>query len=84
MTLPVFGSIVSVVGVVYAQAGGGFDLTWSTIDGGGTSTGGSYTLSGTMGQPDAGTLSGGSYTLTGGYWSGSATVYRAYLPLVLK
>lgn len=33
-----------------------FDLTWSTIDGGGgTSTGGAYTLNATIGQPDAGT-----------------------------
>jgi hypothetical protein len=32
-------------------------VDWSTIDGGGgTSTGGIYTVSGTFGQPDAGTL----------------------------
>jgi len=42
-----------------------------TIDGGGgTRSGGTYTLSGTIGQPDAGTLSGGSYTLQGGFWPG--------------
>jgi hypothetical protein len=27
-------------------------LDWSTIDGGGTSTGGVYTVTGTVGQPD--------------------------------
>jgi hypothetical protein len=38
-----------------AQSGGGFDLSWSTMDGGGgTSTGGAYAVSGTIGQPDAG------------------------------
>ena len=48
-----------------------YSIDWSTIDGGGgTSSGGSYTLSGTIGQPDAGTLSGGSYTLEGGFWPG--------------
>ena len=48
-----------------------YAIDWFTIDGGGgTSTGGNYTLSGTMGQPDAGTLSGGSYTLEGGFWPG--------------
>ena len=32
---------------------------WSTIDGGGgTSTGGGYSVRGTIGQPDAGTMSG--------------------------
>lgn len=50
-----------------------FAIDWYTVDGGGgTSTGGSYTLSGTIGQPDAATttLSGGSYTLQGGFWPG--------------
>lgn len=45
------------------------DIAWFTIDGGGgTSTGGSYTLSGTIGQPDAGVLTGGTYELQGGFW----------------
>ena len=52
-----------------AQSGGGFDLTWSTIDGGGgTSTGGVFSISGTIGQPDAGAMSSGSFQLTGGFW----------------
>jgi hypothetical protein len=52
-----------------AQSGGRYDLSWHTIDGGGgTSTGGFFTISGTIGQPDTGTLSGGSYTLAGGFW----------------
>ena len=47
-------------------------ITWYTIDGGGgTSGGGGYTLSGTIGQPDAGAaMTGGSYTLVGGFWPG--------------
>jgi hypothetical protein len=52
---------------------GEFDLTWNTIDGGGgTSAGGAFTLSGTIGQPDAQVspvMSGGSFQLTGGFWS---------------
>ena len=48
-----------------------YAIDWYTIDGGGgTSSGGTYTLSGTIGQPDAGTLSGGNYTLQGGFWPG--------------
>ena len=47
-----------------------YSIDWSTIDGGGgTSTGGVYSLSGTIGQPDAGTMSGGSFTLVGGFWA---------------
>lgn len=54
----------------WAQSGGGYDLTWSTIDGGGVtqSAGGSYELGGAIGQPDAGQLAGGSYQLNGGFW----------------
>lgn len=48
---------------------GPFALPWSTIDGGGgRSSGGSFSLSGTIGQPDAGDHLGGSFTLLGGYW----------------
>ena len=48
---------------VLAQSGGGYDLSWSTVDGGGEtfSSGGVYTLGGTAGQPDAGLLTGGNY-----------------------
>lgn len=47
-----------------------YDLSWYTIDGGGGySAGGSYTLEGTIGQPDAGgPMVGGPYELTGGFW----------------
>jgi hypothetical protein len=48
-----------------------YAIDWWTLDGGGgTSSGGSYTLSGTIGQPDAGVLTGGPYTLSGGFWPG--------------
>lgn len=51
-----------------------FAIDWYTIDGGGgTSTGGVYAVSGTIGQPDAGpTMTGGNYSLTGGFWSAVA------------
>ena len=48
-----------------------YNLDWSTMDGGGgTSTGGVYSVSGTIGQLDAsGSMSGGSYSITGGFWA---------------
>jgi len=70
-----------------AQSGGGYDLTWSTVDGGGGtfSTGEGYSLGGTAGQPDAGVLAGGGYTLAGGFWRGGALAkYKVYLPLVVQ
>ena len=51
-----------------------FALDWFTLDGGGgASAGGSYSLTGTIGQPDAGASSGGGYTLQGGFWPGVPT-----------
>jgi len=51
----------------------GFTLEWSTLDGGGgTSSGGAFGLSATIGQPDPGPSSGGTFTLAGGYWVGLA------------
>ena len=54
-----------------AQSGGGFDLSWSKVaGGGGTSTGGVYAVSGTVGQHDAGgPMTNGVYSVTGGYWA---------------
>lgn len=64
-------SPLALTAAVLAQT---YDLSWSTIDGGGAtfSTGGAYSLGGTSGQPDAGSLttpmSGGAFTLVGGFW----------------
>ncbi|MDM8561960.1 Calx-beta domain-containing protein [Candidatus Marithioploca araucensis] len=45
-----------------------YDLSWNTVEGGGErSTGGIYTLEGTVGQHDAGATSGGNYSLSGGF-----------------
>lgn len=76
-------------GTALAQSGGPYDLTWSTIDGGGVTfaTGGSYTLGGTAGQADAGVLQGGPYVLGGGFWMGGAAgggIYHVYLPVVMR
>ena len=77
--------ILGSTGLVLAQVGGGYDLSWSTVDGGGgSSQGGGYTLSGTIGQPDAGVLSGGRYTLAGGFWAGIEEWFRLHLPAVLR
>lgn len=56
---------------VFGQSGGGYDLSWYSIDGGGgTCIGGPYTLTGTIGQPDTYWASGGGYELFGGFLPG--------------
>lgn len=50
-----------------------YSISWYTVDGGGHGpiTGGTYSLQGTTGQPDAsGALTGGTYSIVGGYWAG--------------
>lgn len=82
-------AMLVVVSLASAQSGQ-WDLTWFTIDGGGTtsSTGDGFALSGTIGQPDTGSLSGGVYTLKGGFWGGmagwGAPTSTVYLPLIRK
>ena len=70
---PAGGLMAACVLIITFVAHGQFDLSWSTIDGGGgTSPGGAFALTGTVGQPDASAaaaMTGGSYTLTGGFWS---------------
>lgn len=48
-----------------------YELSWYTIDGGGgQSSGGNFTLTGTIGQADAAYSAGGKYELLGGFWPG--------------
>ncbi len=69
-----------------AQTGGGYDLTWNSIDGGGATfgTGGGYSLGATIGQPDAGAASGGAYSLRGGFWAGVPANYNAFVPIAMR
>jgi len=48
-----------------------YSINWYKVaGGGGKSTGGVYSVSGTIGQPDAGgPMTGGNYSLTGGFWA---------------
>ncbi|HMP83296.1 MAG TPA: hypothetical protein PKA41_11400 [Verrucomicrobiota bacterium] len=55
-----------------SNASAQYSIDWYTIDGGGgTSTGGVYSVSGTIGQPDATQqpMTGGNYSLEGGFWA---------------
>jgi hypothetical protein len=64
---------------------GGYNLSWWTVDGGGSSVsngGKSYTLDGTVGQPDTAVWAGDGYTLFGGFW-GDVKIAPLYLPLIL-
>lgn len=60
-----------------------FTLSWWSVDGGGgISSGGTFTLTGTTGQPDAGTSAGNGQEADGGLWSGKrVTIFADDLEL---
>ena len=72
-----FGLLIPALG--FAQS---YTIDWYKVSGGGgTSTGGTYSVSGTIGQHDAGgPMTGGSYSLTGGFWSLIAVVQTPGAP----
>jgi hypothetical protein len=64
----------------YAPAQG-YEVGWFTVDGGGgASSGGEFSISGTIGQPDAGLLSGGGFTIEGGFWSDVSIIQATGAP----
>jgi hypothetical protein len=64
-------AIASSLSALLAVHGQSYSINWYKVaGGGGTSAGGQYSVSGTIGQPAAsGAMMGGSYSLTGGFWS---------------
>ena len=77
----ILGLIILALAVLSARAQS-YSVDWYKIaGGGGTSTGGLYSVSGTIGQPDAsGAMSGGNYSVTGGFWSIISVVQMPGVP----
>ena len=62
--------------VLIATAFADYEMSRSTIDGGGgTSSGGQYIVSGTIGQHDAAYSEGEQYELLGGFWPGEPSCF---------
>lgn len=79
----VIGAVLGLAMVALAARAQSYSVDWYSIDGGGgTSTGGVYSVTGTIGQPDAGHMSGGNYTLDGGFWGIIAAVQVPGAPLL--
>lgn len=79
-----FGAVMFQIVLCSPSFAQSYSLDWFTMDGGGgTSTGGVYSISGTIGQPDAGPrLSGGGYAVEGGFWGMIAAVATPGAPLL--
>ncbi|HRQ63504.1 MAG TPA: hypothetical protein PKZ76_01330 [Xanthomonadaceae bacterium] len=70
-------ALVAVVAPANGSGGESFTLERQVLGaGGGTMLGGSFSVTGTVGQTDADHLqpaSGGTFSLIGGFWAGNAT-----------
>ena len=86
LILPLLFIILAPINLAYAERSSSADyaIRWHTMDGGGLSQGGEYTLQGAIGQPDTGSMQGGSYALVGGYWSAFIQWWSQYLPAILR
>ena len=73
-------SLFTGLGLLAAES---YSIDWFTIDGGGgISTGGVYSVCGTIGQPDAGKLTGGGFTLEGGFWGVASAIQTPGAPFL--
>lgn len=62
--------LAAIIGGISAQAQD-FSIDWFGLAGGGngSSLGGDFELSATIGQPEAGGMAGGDFSIIGGFWS---------------
>lgn len=81
-----FATTLALAVHAHAQSGGSFAIASSTTDaGGGISRGGSFALSGTIGQPDAATAlvsANARFQLEPGFWSGITVLPTPGAPLM--
>lgn len=74
--LSILAFLISILALAQTS-GGDFEITKSTIDGGGgTSSGGEFSITGTIGQPDANKQisSGAGFSVAGGFWANATVV----------
>jgi hypothetical protein len=78
----VLGSVLAVFFTTQRASAQNYLIDWHQVAGGGdTSTGGTYSVTGTIGQHDAGIgMTGGVYSLTGGFWSLASVVQTTGRP----
>ncbi|MCB0036491.1 MAG: hypothetical protein KDE51_20805 [Anaerolineales bacterium] len=85
ITLVVTGGLLLLLAAAALSAPTEIGISWWSIDGGGgSSAGGRYALSGSIGQPDAGFQSGSRFSTTGGFWSLTDGTTELYLPVVIR
>ena len=84
IVLPVLIVLITLV-VTPVMAAGIMEIDRYVIgSGGGTATGGDYTLNGTIGQPVIGSASHADLEMCSGFWCKVLDHYKTILPLILR
>ena len=85
LLLPLLGFFILPSSFILRVSGQSYTVDWYKISGGGgVSTGGTYQVAGTIGQPDgSGAMGGGSYSVTGGFWSLISVVQMPGVPKLI-
>ena len=84
IVLPVLIVLITLV-VTPVMAAGIMEIDRYVIgSGGGTATGGDYTLNGTIGQPVIGSANHADLELCSGFWCKVADHFKTILPLILR
>lgn len=89
ITILILVGVLLLTGVAVTIAADVVGLSSSVVPGGGgTSTGGSFTVNGSVGQSAVSTSTGGSYSVAGGYWtsqpSETESESRVFLPFIQR
>ncbi|MGA2245454.1 MAG: hypothetical protein ABSH48_10675 [Verrucomicrobiota bacterium] len=84
MKIKLISSCLLAFAVCLSALGQSYSINWFKVSsGGGVSAGGTYQVSGTIGQPDAGEpLTGGGYSVTGGFWALISVAQTPGLPFL--
>jgi hypothetical protein len=78
-------AVIVILVVTPVMAIGSMGIDWYVIGGGGgTATGGIYTLNGTIGQPVVGIHSSADHDLCSGFWCLVLEQFNVFLPLILR
>jgi hypothetical protein len=72
----------AVVTGVIGQSASGWDLSVRALLPGTTSSGGSFSTNGVIGQPVSGSSTGGNYAVSAGFYGGGSEKFRRRLPFL--
>jgi hypothetical protein len=79
---PLFGCVALLLALTSVSLAQDFSIDWWSLDGGGgTSTGGTFAVSGIIGQSGVAGMSGGTFVLAGGISGGGAFSPAAFSPV---